>query len=85
MNAVSPGVIYDSVINSLATEAYHAIKEWNESGWIPMKRMGTPADVGNAVALLCAEEASFITGQILYVDGGASAMFSEMPLPVQGL
>jgi enoyl-[acyl-carrier-protein] reductase (NADH) len=50
-----------------------------------MRRMGTPADVGNAVALLCAEEASFITGQILYVDGGASVMLSEMPLPIQGL
>ena len=50
-----------------------------------MRRMGTPADVGNAVALLCTEEASFITGQTLYVDGGASVMFSEMPLAVQGL
>ena len=85
VNAVSPGVIDDSVINTLPTEAYHAIKDWNESGWIPMKRMGIPADVGNAVALLCAEEASFITGQTLYVDGGASAMVAEMPLPVQGL
>jgi NAD(P)-dependent dehydrogenase (short-subunit alcohol dehydrogenase family) len=85
VNTVSPGVIDDSVINSLPPEAYHAIKDWNESGWNPMKRMGTPADVGNAVALLCAEEASFITGQTLYVDGGASVMFSEMPLPIQGL
>lgn len=85
VNAVSPGIIDDSVINSLPTEAYHAIKDWNESGWSPMKRMGTPADVGNAVALLCAEEASFITGQTLYVDGGASVMFPEMPLPIQGL
>ena len=47
--------------------------------------MGTPEDVGNAVALLCAEEASFITGQTLYVNGGASVMFSEMPLAILGL
>ena len=53
--------------------------------WNPMSRLYTPADVGNAVALLCAEEASFITGQTLYVDGGASVMFPEMPLPLQGL
>jgi len=85
VNSVSPGVIDDSVINGLPTEAYQAIKSWTESGWSPMKRMGTPADVGNAVALLCTEEASFITGQTLYVDGGASVMFPEMPLPVQGL
>ena len=85
VNAVSPGVIDDSVINSLPPAAYQAIKDWHESGWSPMQRMGTPADVGNAVAMLCAEEASFITGQTLYVDGGASVMFSEMPLPIQGL
>jgi NAD(P)-dependent dehydrogenase (short-subunit alcohol dehydrogenase family) len=83
VNAVSPGVVDDSVINALPTEAYQAIKAWSESGWSPMKRMGTPAD--NAVTLLCAPEASFITGQTLYVDGGASAMWPEMPLPVQGL
>jgi len=85
VNTVSPGVIDDSVINGLPPEVYHAIKDWTESGWSPMKRMGTPADVGNAVALLCTEQASFITGQTLYVDGGASVMFPEMPLPIQGL
>jgi NAD(P)-dependent dehydrogenase (short-subunit alcohol dehydrogenase family) len=85
VNTVSPGVIDDSVINSLPPEAFQAIKDWTESGWSPMKRMGTPADIGNAVALLCSEEASFITGQTLYADGGASVMFSEMPLAIQGL
>jgi len=85
VNTVSPGVIDDSVINSLPPEAFQAIKDWTESGWSPMKRMGTPADIGNAVALLCSDEASFITGQTLYVDGGASVMFPEMPLAIQGL
>jgi NAD(P)-dependent dehydrogenase (short-subunit alcohol dehydrogenase family) len=85
VNTISPGVIDDSVINSLPTEAYKAIKDWNKTGWTPMKRMGTPVDIGNTVNLLCAEEASFVTGQTLYVDGGASLMFSEMPLAIQGL
>ena len=75
----------ESKVRVLGIRGTHAIKDWNESGWSPMKRMGTPADVGNAVTLLCAEEASFITGQTLYVDGGASVMFPEMPLPIQGL
>jgi glucose 1-dehydrogenase len=37
---------------------------------IPLGRMGTPADIGNAVAWLCSDEASYITGTTLRVDGG---------------
>jgi enoyl-[acyl-carrier protein] reductase III len=43
----------------------------------------TPADIGNAVTLLCSEEAGWITGQTLAVDGGASLMESLMPLEMQ--
>ena len=35
-----------------------------------MRRLGTPEDIGNSVALLCMEEAGFITGQVIHVDGG---------------
>ena len=76
---VDPG-IERIAVNYLSND----VKDWHESGWSPMKRMGTPADIGNAVTLLCTEEASFITGQTLYVDGGASVMFPEMPLHIQG-
>jgi enoyl-[acyl-carrier protein] reductase III len=48
-----------------------------------MRRLGTPADVGNAVMLLCMEEAGFITGQIIHVDGGASIMDPVFPLNIQ--
>jgi enoyl-[acyl-carrier-protein] reductase (NADH) len=41
------------------------------------------ADIGNAVMLMCMEEAGFITGQTLYVDGGASIMDSGLPLELQ--
>lgn len=85
VNTVSPGLIDDSVLNGLPVEVYRAIRDWAVGGWSPMRRMGTPADVGNAVALLCTEEASFITGQTVTVDGGASVMLPEMPLSVQGL
>ncbi len=85
VNAVSPNLIDDSVINGLPPEVFKGIKDWNTSGWTPMRRLGTPADVGKSVALLCAEEAEFITGQTLYVDGGASLMYPEMPLPIQGI
>ena len=37
----------------------------------PIKRVGAPEDIAAAAAFLCSDEASYITGQTLYVDGGA--------------
>ena len=48
-----------------------------------MGRLGTPADIGNAVALLCSEEAGWITGQVIAVDGGSSLMDPGLPLEIQ--
>jgi enoyl-[acyl-carrier-protein] reductase (NADH) len=45
--------------------------------------LGTPADVGNAVDLLCSEEANWITGQLIDVAGGASLMDSHLPLEIR--
>lgn len=83
VNALSPGWIEDSVLNSLPDAAQNAIREWHGSGWTPMGRLGTPADIGNAVALLCSAEASWITGQLINVDGGAGLMDAHLPLEVQ--
>ncbi|MCI0354536.1 MAG: SDR family oxidoreductase, partial [Acidobacteria bacterium] len=83
VNAISPGWIEDSVLNTLPQEAQQRIREWHEGGWIPMGRLGTPGDVGNAVVLFCSEEAGWITGQTLAVDGGASLMETVMPLEMQ--
>jgi NAD(P)-dependent dehydrogenase (short-subunit alcohol dehydrogenase family) len=46
-------------------------------------RLGTPADIGKAVVLLCSEEAGWITGQLIDVDGGASLMDAHLPLEIQ--
>jgi enoyl-[acyl-carrier protein] reductase III len=59
------------------------IRNWHQEGWTPMRRLGMPADLGNAVALLCSAEASWITGQVLDVDGGASLMDAHLPLAIQ--
>jgi len=64
-------------------EAQDLIREWHQRGWTPMGRLATPADVGNAAALLCSPEAGFITGQIIAVDGGASLMNAEAPPEIQ--
>jgi 3-oxoacyl-[acyl-carrier protein] reductase len=37
---------------------------------VPVRRGGVPADVANAVAFFAGEEAGYVTGQVLYVDGG---------------
>ena len=83
VNAISPCFVEDSVLNTLPLEAQDLIRGWHERGWTPMGRLGTPADVGNGVTLLCSEEAGFITGQVIMVDGGASLMNAEVPTEIQ--
>jgi NAD(P)-dependent dehydrogenase (short-subunit alcohol dehydrogenase family) len=83
VNAISPGWTEDSVLNSLPPEAQDLIRTWHQRGWTPQRRLGTPADIGNVVALFCAEEAGWITGQVICADGGASLMNPEVPPEIQ--
>jgi len=83
VNAISPRWTEDSVLNSLPQQAQDLIRNWPKRGWTPMGRLGTPEDVGNVVALFCAQEASWITGQVIYADGGASLMNPEVPPEIQ--
>jgi NAD(P)-dependent dehydrogenase (short-subunit alcohol dehydrogenase family) len=48
-----------------------------------MGRLATPADIGNAVALLRSDEAGWVSSQIITVDGGASLMDHNFPLELQ--
>jgi NAD(P)-dependent dehydrogenase (short-subunit alcohol dehydrogenase family) len=52
-------------------------------GLDPDGRLGTPAGVGNLIALLCGAEEARITGQLIVADGGASLMNAEMPAALQ--
>src|SRR5207237_142397 len=83
VNAVSPGWTEDSVLNSLPPQAQDLIRNWHKRGWTPMGRLGTPADIGNVATLLCSEQADWITGQVIYADGGASLMNPEIPPEIQ--
>ena len=64
-NAVAPGFIETSMTAGLSEEfKQNAVK------MIPLGRVGTPEDVANAVSFLASEEASYITGHVLNVNGG---------------
>lgn len=65
VNCVEPGVIMTDMCASFDDETLEELK--NASS---LCRLGTPADVANAVYFLASDEASFITGQFLGVDGG---------------
>jgi NAD(P)-dependent dehydrogenase (short-subunit alcohol dehydrogenase family) len=83
VNAISPGWTEDSVLNSLPDPVQNLIRNWHQRGWTPMGRLGTPEDIGNVVALFCSERAGWITGQVIYADGGASLMSPEVPSEIQ--
>ena len=65
VNAIAPGFIETDMTKKLPEEA---VKAW--SNQIPLKRFGSPLDVAHAVLFLASEEASYITGHTLEVDGG---------------
>ncbi|MCX5833425.1 MAG: 3-oxoacyl-[acyl-carrier-protein] reductase [Deltaproteobacteria bacterium] len=65
VNAVAPGFIVTDMTKSLPEEVREQIKEQ-----IPLAKLGTPEDVAGIVAFLATEEAAYITGQVIHVNGG---------------
>lgn len=65
VNAICPGFIKTEMTDALPAKIYEAQLEK-----IPLRRVGTPTDVGNLVAFLASEEASYITGEIINIGGG---------------
>jgi len=64
-NAVAPGFIQTDMTDALNDEQQQAILQQ-----IPMGKMGTPEDIANTVAFLISEQAGYITGQTMHVNGG---------------
>lgn len=68
VNVVGPGAIHTAEYEPLGEEAKAA-----RGQTVPLGRVGYPEDIAGAVLFLCSDDASYITGQVLYVDGGMLA------------
>jgi len=72
-NAIAPGFIATEMTDATAARVGMPVEEFRRlnAEANPVKRVGHPEDIAAAAAFLCSDEASYITGQTLYVDGGA--------------
>ena len=65
VNAVAPGYVDTDMTHAMTDSAKEAVV-----AQIPLKRVGNAEDVAETIAFLCSEKASYITGQVISVDGG---------------
>lgn len=73
VNAVAPGFIATEMTDATAARLGLGVEEFRELNAQnnPVRRVGFPEDIAAAVAFLASDEASYVTGQTLTVDGGA--------------
>jgi 3-oxoacyl-[acyl-carrier protein] reductase len=65
VNAIAPGFTLTEMVRQMPDKILDGMK-----GRTPLRRLGEPRDIANAYLFLASDEASFITGEVLRVDGG---------------
>ena len=79
VNAVAPGMVRTAM-----AEAVYANADLHEArrSMVPLRRIGQPEDIGRAVAFLLSQDAAYVTGQTLVVDGGfTQSLIDHLPHP----
>jgi 3-oxoacyl-[acyl-carrier protein] reductase len=75
-NAIAPGFIETAMTKATAERIGTTIEVMREgvAATVPVRRGGLPADIANTVAFFAAEESGYVTGQVIYVDGGSELL-----------
>jgi 3-oxoacyl-[acyl-carrier protein] reductase len=69
VNAVGPGLI----VTEGTAANYEGDRQRQRAQAVPLQRVGEPTDIANVVAFLVSEQSSYVSGQVIYVDGGVTA------------
>ncbi len=80
---------YGITVNAVAPGVVEVERYWDTPGYsperfgptVPLGRVGTPRDVAGLIVYLCSEAADWMTGQVIYIDGGTTAQLAWSPPP----
>ena len=74
VNAIAPGFIATDMTDATAARVGMNVEDFRQAAADrnPVRRVGFPEDIAAVAAFLCSDESSYVTGQVLYVDGGAT-------------